>query len=943
MNMKHKNRKSLTLGKMAGVGFGYAIIMAGLSQPSYGQQVDSPIACTAPALSMIGENPAVACGTPIQDPEDPDSTVETTATVETDGSIAIGGSASVRQYAIDSGGFEGTYTGNVPLEAGSEDRVHMSDVNVIVFSNPDRSIRIFFDGGPRDREEITIDANMEFTLVNRPAPLRTLLGDNSIAIGTGAEVTNEDSVAIGSSARIMRDDRDDGEESFILAVTGTLTGDINGDGIVAEDEMNVRVDIVDIGENGGREVYRSGTNMRVDGDFTLTREGLLVLRRPIRPDEPEVVGHAVAIGADASVIGTGGTAIGADASVTGTDGIAIGRGVTSGANEVHIGSSLAISTGGTAIGAGASITDADGMATDGTAIGEGASVTGTDGIAIGRDVTSGENEIHIGAEGQTSVRIGSSLAISTGGTAIGAGASITDADGMATDGTAIGEGASVTGTDGIAIGRDVTSGENEIHIGREGQTSVRIGSSLAISTGGTAVGAGASITDADGIATYGTAIGEGASVTGTDGIAIGRGATVTGIDGIAIGYGVTSGENEIHIGREGQTSVRIGSSLAISTGGTAVGADALVSDTDGIAIGRGATSGGEGGTAIGAGASVTGTDGIAIGYGVTSGENEIHIGREGQTSVRIGSSLAISTGGTAVGAGASITDADGIATDGTAIGEGASVTGTDGIAIGYGVTSGEDEIHIGRGRVDDIPGQTAVRIGDYSLGTFRTDIADNVVAIETNRDNIARNEGRITTNEGNIARNEGRITTNEGNIARNEGRITTNEGNIASNEGRITTNEGGIASNEGRITTNEGGIASNEGRITTNEGGIASNEGRITTNEGGIASNEGRITINEGGINTNTAGINRNAQGIATNAQGIDNNRAGIATAVALASLPIISGARGGWSIAAGTYDSETAIAVGANFNVRQNATIRFAISTSSGETSGAIGFGMGF
>ena len=980
MNMKHKNRKSLTLGKMLGVGFGYAIIVAGLSESAYGQVVtppqpllDSPIACTAPSGESMGI--ANRCS-------------EDSSRVYTDGSIAIGDGASVRLYES-----------SAPITVGTLYRFDTSDegLRVQIVSDGIALIVVSLEDNEEFDVEIgdivTPESGDNFNLDQMTNLIFDFLGDNSIAIGTDTIVTGTNSVAIGSSATVGRsisiddlddlDDLDDylGDE----VVRGILTGDINGDGVTTTEIVQVSADNNDI------ITIRSLGSMDVV-DLSSVTEGfnLQLLSTAAGAQESGTLG----LEADNAV------AIGADASVTGTGGIAIGYGVTSGENEIHIGNSLAISTtdgtvigagalvsdgyfegtltieglpmdvvarvnsdqtitvfetasqggddlsalielsiesglidsltdslvinrgapapiplgattvgatavaigtntqvygngreGGTAIGAGALVSDTDGIAIGrgansggegGTAIGAGASVTGTDGIAIGRGVTSGEDEIHIGRDrvgetpGQTSVRIGSSLAISTGGTAVGADASITDADGMATGGTAIGAGAlvsdtdgiaigrgatsngeggtaigagaSVTGTDGIAIGYGVTSGEDEIHIGRDrvgetpGQTSVRIGSSLAISTGGTAIGAGASITDADGIATDGTAIGEGASVTGTDGIAIGR--------------GVTSGANEVHIG----------SSLAISTDGTAIGADASVTGTDGIAIGRGANSGGEGGTAIGAGASVTGTDGIAIGYGVTSGENEIHIGREGQTSVRIGSSLAISTGGTAVGAGASITDADGITTDGTAIGEGASVTGTDGIAIGYGVTSGEDEIHIGRGRVDDIPGQTAVRIGDYSLGTFRTDIANNVVAIGNNRDDINRNAQDITDNAQDI-----------------------------------------------------------------------------TDNAGGIVANFEAIGTNRAGINTNTAGINRNAQGIATNAQGIDNNRAGIATAVALASLPIISGARGGWSIAAGTYDSETAIAVGANFNVRQNATIRFAISTSSGETSGAIGFGMGF
>ncbi|WP_424946899.1 YadA-like family protein [Candidatus Spongiihabitans sp.] len=102
-----------------------------------------------------------------------------------------------------------------------------------------------------------------------------------------------------------------------------------------------------------------------------------------------------------------------------------------------------------------------------------------------------------------------------------------------------------------------------------------------------------------------------------------------------------------------------------------------------------------------------------------------------------------------------------------------------------------------------------------------------------------------------------------------------------------------------------------------------------------------RIGANTAGIARNADDIGANTAGIARNADDIETNRSGIAMSVALAHLPTIKG--GGWGIAAGTFDSETAIAVGAHFEVQQNAFIKIGGASSGGETSFGVGFGKGW
>ncbi len=281
---------------------------------------------------------------------------------------------------------------------------------------------------------------------------------------------------------------------------------------------------------------------------------------------------------------------------------------------------------------------------------------------------------------------------------------------------------------------------------------------------------------------------------------------------------------------------------------------------------------------------------------------------------------------------------------GTAIGADSSVTGDGGVAIGVGAEAGENQIRIGADHAN-------VQIGDYNLGTIRDATATNVVDIGTNADGIATNVADIGTNADGIATNVVDIGTNADGIATNVADIGTNADGIATNVVDIGTNADGIATNVADIGTNADGIATNVVDIGTNADGIATNVADIGTNADGIATNVVDIGTNADGIATNVADIGTNADGIATNvadigtnADDIETNTAGIATAVALAGLPVFKGGTGGWGIALGSFEGETAVAIGANYNLNQGSSlIRFGISTSSGGTSGTIGFGKGF
>ncbi len=183
----------------------------------------------------------------------------------------------------------------------------------------------------------------------------------------------------------------------------------------------------------------------------------------------------------------------------------------------------------------------------------------------------------------------------------------------------------------------------------------------------------------------------------------------------------------------------------------------------------------------------------------------------------------------------------------------------------------------------------------------------------------------------------GQVAMNTADIESLGGRVTQNEADIAELDGRVTVNEGAIA-------TNAENIATNAANIMTNADNIATNAADIMTNAGNIAMNNAYIMENRGMIGANTAAIAAQSSRIDANVTAIRELRedmsGGIAAAMALAGMPEI-GDRG-VAVGGGSYDGESAIAVGVHFS-GENSRFKAAITSGGGETGVSIGAGWSF
>ena len=250
---------------------------------------------------------------------------------------------------------------------------------------------------------------------------------------------------------------------------------------------------------------------------------------------------------------------------------------------------------------------------------------------------------------------------------------------------------------------------------------------------------------------------------------------------------------------------------------------------------------------------------------------------------------------------------------------------------------------------------------DGRVTTNEADIADNAGLIADNAGNISTNSTNISTNAGNILANTmeigmdedgmSRIDHNEAGVAANSMAIGVNAGNIAMNAGNISTNADNIMANAESIEHNHEHIVENAANIMTNAGNIAMNNTYIMENRGMIEANAGMIGANAGMIGANATAIGANTAAIAAANSRIDANAmavrelredmsGGIAAAMALAGMPEI-GDRG-VSIGAGSYDGESAVAVGVHFS-GENSRFKAAITSGGGETGVSVGAGWSF
>ena len=251
------------------------------------------------------------------------------------------------------------------------------------------------------------------------------------------------------------------------------------------------------------------------------------------------------------------------------------------------------------------------------------------------------------------------------------------------------------------------------------------------------------------------------------------------------------------------------------------------------------------------------------------------------------------------------------------------------------------------GTIADI--QTKLEAKKEYIETLAGEIGINPMTGEGTADDMGNT--RIDLNEARSMANSEAIATNAGNIATNAENIATNSEHILENRGMIETNAGMIMTNSGNIASNAENIMANSGNIAANAAAIEHNHEDIVANAGAIAANNMYIMENAGAISQNASMIGANAGAIAANASRIDANvmairelredmSGGIAAAMALAGMPEI-GDRG-VAVGAGSYDGESAVAVGVHFS-GENSRFKAAITSGGGETGVSIGGGWSF
>ena len=286
------------------------------------------------------------------------------------------------------------------------------------------------------------------------------------------------------------------------------------------------------------------------------------------------------------------------------------------------------------------------------------------------------------------------------------------------------------------------------------------------------------------------------------------------------------------------------------------------------------------------------------------------------------------------------TTTDTAGNDGTAVGSGAIVKGIGSAAIGNGAIVGIN--------IEGTPAVTTAVPGTYVItidgvnyagtGTISPgDGTPDVLTLTTPQTTDTDGDGSLTT---------ATFQDGEGDTLR----ITVVVAPIPVSpriDPSITAVAYGTAVGVNTKVVGNGGVALGSG-ATAGANGIAIGS-RVTADGSLVSVTAGANQIRIGGTQTDVrvgvydlSGLAQIPQ-IAVNTDDIETNRAGVASAIAMANLPSVQGPKGGWSLALGSFDSETAIAGGINFDVFTSSIVKISVASSGGETSAGVGFGMGF
>ena len=102
------------------------------------------------------------------------------------------------------------------------------------------------------------------------------------------------------------------------------------------------------------------------------------------------------------------------------------------------------------------------------------------------------------------------------------------------------------------------------------------------------------------------------------------------------------------------------------------------------------------------------------------------------------------------------------------------------------------------------------------------------------------------------------------------------------------------------------------------------------------------MTQNIANIATNSAAIQANAAEIASLGESVDILRSGVAATLAIAGMPVAPGDGWGYSIGAGSFDGESAVAAGLTYRSAKT-TFTFSVGNSGGESTVSAGFAQSF
>jgi trimeric autotransporter adhesin len=167
------------------------------------------------------------------------------------------------------------------------------------------------------------------------------------------------------------------------------------------------------------------------------------------------------------------------------------------------------------------------------------------------------------------------------------------------------------------------------------------------------------------------------------------------------------------------------------------------------------------------------------------------------------------------------------------------------------------------------------------------------------------------------------VSSSVGLISTSQTAISTSLGNVSTSLGNVSTSQTAISTSLGNVSTSLGNVSTSQTAISTSLGNVSTSLGNVSSSVTGVSTSLGNVSTSLSSVSTAVTALDKK----------VDANRKlasqGIAAVAAMAAIPDSDGGKtGAIGVGLGSYDGQTAIAIGGSLSVSQKIKLRAGVAS---------------